>query len=74
MPCGCESCAAQAAIPPVPTFTRAFRRDCEARMVLGLPFDRRRDYLAEVERKRGGPARTDLESAVRDEFERRRRG
>lgn len=40
------------------------RRQCEARFALSMPLQARRLYLANVEEKRGKPARLELESEI----------
>lgn len=51
----------------------ARRRECEARYVLSLPFDRRVPYLALVGRKRGADAQRELEREVRRQYAQRRK-
>ena len=40
------------------------RKQCEARFALNMPLQARRLYLANVESKRGKPARLELESEM----------
>lgn len=49
-----------------------WRRECEARDVLAKPLEARREYLAEVEKKRGKPAADELKAAITAEWERRK--
>ncbi len=53
--------------------TEARRRECEARHVLTLPFDRRKPYLDLVGKRRGADARQDLEQEVKRQFALRRK-
>jgi hypothetical protein len=49
--CRCEMCRPD---DPAPTYTEAFRHECEARYVAALPSnDRRSEFLAEVLKARG---------------------
>lgn len=56
----------------VDTSGEDWRRQCEARHVLSLPFDRRVPYLALVGRKRGADAQRVLEAEVRKQFAKER--
>ena len=38
---------------PAPTYTEEWRRECEARLVLSWPLQARRDFLAQVLKRRG---------------------
>ncbi|WP_420808846.1 DUF7696 family protein [Bordetella avium] len=49
------------------------RRECEARHVLGLPFDQRAPYLALVGKRRGADQQKILEQEIRRQFEIRRK-
>ncbi|WP_420902062.1 DUF7696 family protein [Achromobacter mucicolens] len=53
--------------------SEARRRECEARHVLTLPFDRRKPYLDLVAKRRGVGARHDLELEVKRQFALRRK-
>jgi len=53
--------------------SEARRRECEARHVLRLPFDRRKPYLDLVAKKRGSEARQDLEQEIKRQFALRRK-
>lgn len=55
------------------TGSEEWRRECEARHVLTLPFDKRVPYLNLVGRKRGSEAQHYLEIEVRRQFARRRK-
>jgi len=44
------------------------RKQCEARFALNMPLRARRLYLADVESKRGKPARLELESEMITEW------
>jgi hypothetical protein len=57
----------------IDTGSEAWRRQCEARHVLSLPFDRRVPYLNLVGRKRGIEAQQYLEQEVRRQFAKRRK-
>jgi hypothetical protein len=46
------------------TNSEEHRRQCEARFALSMPLQARRLYLADVEEKRGKPARLELESEM----------
>lgn len=49
--CQCEMCRPD---DPGPTYTKAFRHECEVRYVVGLPSNERRtEYLNEVHKARG---------------------
>ena len=59
--CRCEQCTDD----PAPTWTEAWRLECEARAVLKMPTrEARRDYLASIEKLRGAPGRQRLEAAI----------
>jgi len=49
------------------------RRECEARYVLTLPFDRRKPYLDLVAKRRGAEARLGLEQEIKRQFAVRRK-
>jgi hypothetical protein len=55
------------------TSSEQWRRECEARHVLALPFDKRVPYLNFVGRKRGSEAQQYLETEVRRQFATRRK-
>ncbi|AUT46991.1 hypothetical protein [Achromobacter sp. AONIH1] len=55
------------------TNSEEWRRECEARHVLTLPFDKRVPYLNLVGRKRGSEAQQYLETEVRRQFAKRRK-
>ncbi len=57
----------------IDTGSEAWRRQCEARHVLSLLFDRRVPYLNLVGRKRGIEAQQYLEQEVRRQFAKRRK-
>lgn len=57
----------------IDTSSEVWRRQCEARHVLSLPFDRRVPYLNLVGRKRGIEAQQYLEQEVRRQFAKRRK-
>lgn len=60
--CRCESCRPD---DPAPTYTRAWRAECEARTVLAIPtLEERREYLAKVAEKRGTAGRQQLEDVI----------
>jgi hypothetical protein len=46
------------------TNSEEYRMQCEARFALSMPLKARRLYLANVESKRGKPARLELESEM----------
>jgi len=46
------------------TSSEQHRKQCEARFALNMPLQARRLYLANVESKRGKPARLELESEM----------
>jgi hypothetical protein len=46
------------------TNSEEYRKQCEARFALSMPLQARRLYLANVESKRGKPARLELESEM----------
>jgi hypothetical protein len=46
------------------TSSEQHRKQCEARFALSMPLQARRLYLANVESKRGKPARLELESEM----------
>lgn len=49
--CRCEMCRPD---DPAPTYTEAFRHECEARYVAALPSNERRaEFLGEVHKARG---------------------
>lgn len=50
------------------TYSEGYRLQCEARSVLRLPFDKRKQHLADIERIRGKKAREYLEQAIWVEF------
>ena len=57
--------AAASADPEIPfTWTEAWRRECEARHVMHLLHQARRDYYAGVLKKRGEAARNELIAEV----------
>ena len=57
--------AASLAEPEVPfTWTEAWRRECEARHVMRLLLQARRDYYAGVRKQRGEPAMQELIAEV----------
>ena len=49
-----------------------YRFACEVRTVLSMPFESRRDYLNDVEKKRGKGAADALRAAVQTEWIRRK--
>lgn len=50
----------------------AWRLECEAREVLAKPLEKRREYLADVEQRRGKQATDELKKAITAEWEKRR--
>lgn len=64
MKCLCPRCSEQ----PAPTYTEAWRRECEARYVLGMGKDQRRSYYACVGKFRGLPASRQLIADVEAEY------
>ncbi|CUJ62198.1 hypothetical protein OII53_06130 [Achromobacter ruhlandii] len=58
---------------PIDTSSEEWRRQCEARHVLSLPFDKRVPYLNFVGRKRGVQAQQYLETEVRRQHAKRRK-
>lgn len=67
MKCLCPRCSDQ----PAPTYTEAWRKECEARYVLGMGKDQRRSYYAGVSKFRGLPAMRELIADVEKEYESR---
>lgn len=55
-----------------PTWTDAWRLECEARLVLTWPLDQRQDYLAAVEKARGAEAAQALRNAITIEWRKQR--
>jgi hypothetical protein len=47
--CRCEQCCDD----PLPTWTKAWMDECEARWLASLPRDKRLEYFDGVERRRG---------------------
>lgn len=67
--CLCPQCTSS----PAHTYTPEYRMECEARMVCDMPTkERRAEYLALVERKRGPAGAEKLKAAVRKEWNERR--
>jgi len=58
--CRCEVCSHD----PLPTYTRLFRCECEARFYLALPAFDRDQYLALVQKRRGKAGVYELQNAV----------
>ena len=46
------------------TYSEQWRRECEARSVLGLPFNQRKQHLNDIEKIRGKAARQYLEEEI----------
>ena len=55
--------------PSPSRLSEQFRRECEARHVLTWPLEKRREYLAEVEKHRGVDGRQYLETEIRRQWE-----
>lgn len=54
------------------TYTEEWRRECEARLVLSWPPERRRAYLADIERIRGAKAAKTLREDVNEQWRKRK--
>jgi hypothetical protein len=55
-----------------PTWTEAWRLECEARHVLTWPLQARRDYLTAVAKARGEAAAQSLKAAISTEWRKQR--
>lgn len=62
------------AIAEQSALTEAHRLACEVRLVLSWPLDKRRAYLADVQRHRGDAGVQYLKDAIQAEFYRRKEG
>ena len=62
--CLCPACCES----PAPTYTEAWRRQCEARYVLRMEKNQRRAYYAGVGKFRGLPASRQLIADVEAEY------
>lgn len=67
--CQCESCSPG---NPGETFTQVYMLACEAITLLQWPLETRREFLAQVEKRRGVEGRRALESAMTEQWERRK--
>lgn len=54
------------------TYTEEWRRECEARLVLSWPPERRRAYLADIDRIRGAKAAKTLREDVNAQWRKRK--
>lgn len=52
--------------------TEQFRRECEARRVLGMPFHERKPYLELVGKRRGQAAQAELEAETKRQHKTRK--
>jgi hypothetical protein len=59
--CHCESCDPE---NPWPTYTRAYRLECEAKGILKLPFEERGPRLERIEKARGKAAADELKAEM----------
>lgn len=53
----------------VDTSSEEFRRECEAREVLGWEFSKRKPFLDMVEKARGREARRELEAEILKQYQ-----
>lgn len=56
MSCLCPACS----LIPAPTYTEAYRLECEARHVLSMTLDRRRQYLDGMKPERAKPLKREI--------------